>query len=87
MGPAAQSAGWMREALALDPHLHVLIAHGLYDLVTPYFGTQLQLDQIPVSVGIDRVRLVVYPGGHMFYSQDASRTAFRTDARQLFDAP
>jgi carboxypeptidase C (cathepsin A) len=86
MGPAAQSAGWMRDALALDPHLHVLIAHGLYDLVTPYFGTQLQLDQIPASVGADRVRLVVYPGGHMFYSQDASRAAFRADARQLFDA-
>ena len=76
----------LRQALALDAHLHVLIAHGLYDLVTPYFGTQLLLDQIPASSGGDRVRLVTYPGGHMFYSQDASRAAFREDARKLLDA-
>lgn len=81
-----QSMGGMRQALALDPHFHVLIAHGLYDLVTPYFATQLLLDQIPASSGGDRVRLVTYPGGHMFYSQDASRGAFREDGRKLFEA-
>jgi carboxypeptidase C (cathepsin A) len=26
---------------------------------------------------------VVYPGGHMFYSRDASRRAFRTEAEAL----
>jgi carboxypeptidase C (cathepsin A) len=82
-----QSVGWMREALALDPHLHVLIAHGLFDLVTPYFYTQLLLDQIPASVAGDRVRLVAYPGGHMFYSQDASRAAFRDAAQAMYGAP
>lgn len=81
----AQSLIRMRQALALDAHLHVLIAHGLYDLVTPYFGTQILLDQIPASSGGDRVRLVTYPGGHMFYSQDASRAAFRADAQKLFE--
>jgi carboxypeptidase C (cathepsin A) len=81
---APQSVGFLREALALDPHLHVLIAHGLFDLVTPYFATKLLLDQIP-QVGLgERVRLVTYPGGHMFYTQDASRAAFREDARKLF---
>ena len=47
LGPPPQSVGFMRTALALDPHLHVLIAHGLFDLVTPYFTTQLLLDQLP----------------------------------------
>ena len=74
----------MRDALALDPHLHVLIAHGLFDLVTPYFATQLLLDQIPQAGLGERVRLVTYPGGHMFYTRDASRAAFREDARKLF---
>jgi len=81
---APQSASFMRSALALDPHLHVLIAHGLFDLVTPYFATQLLLDQIPPAGLGERVRLVTYPGGHMFYTQDASRAGFREDARKLF---
>ena len=72
--------------MALDPHLHVLIAHGLFDLVTPYFATQLLLDQIP-SAGVgERIRLVTYAGGHMFYTRDASRIAFRDDAQALFTA-
>jgi carboxypeptidase C (cathepsin A) len=79
-----QSVGFMRTALALDPHLHVLIAHGLFDLVTPYFATKLLLDQIPQAGLGERVRLVTYPGGHMFYTQDASRAEFREDARKLF---
>jgi carboxypeptidase C (cathepsin A) len=32
----------------------------------------------------DRVKLDVYPGGHMFYSRPASAAAFKTDARALF---
>jgi carboxypeptidase C (cathepsin A) len=82
-----QSVGWMREALALDPHLHILIAHGLFDLVTPYFFTQLLLDQIPASLAGDRLRLVTFPGGHMFYSQDASRAALREDVRAMYAEP
>ena len=81
---APQSVSFMRTALALDPHLHMLIAHGLFDLVTPYFATQLLLDQIPQAGLGERVRLVTYPGGHMFYTQDASRVGFREDARKLF---
>jgi len=29
------------------------------------------------------VKLVVYPGGHMFYSRDGSRQAFRSDVERL----
>ena len=34
----------------------------------------------------DRLRLRAYPGGHMFYSQDASRAAFQADAEALISA-
>jgi carboxypeptidase C (cathepsin A) len=33
------------------------------------------------------VRLVTYPGGHMFYSQDASRAAFRDAAQAMYEGP
>jgi len=74
----------LQNALSLDPRLHVLIAQGLFDLRTPYFATALMLRALPDVGAADRVRLVVYPGGHMFYTDDASRAALRQDAMTLF---
>jgi carboxypeptidase C (cathepsin A) len=79
----AESVSALRTAMALDPHLRVLVGQGMFDLLTPYFGTELILRQIPDLGAADRIRLVVYPGGHMFYTRDASRTAFRDEARKL----
>ncbi len=73
----------LKEDLALDPNLHVLIAHGLTDEVTPYFGTQLLINQIPPMGDPDRLRLAVYGGGHMVYALDRSRAALRADAQKL----
>ncbi|MBV9589394.1 MAG: hypothetical protein JO310_07345 [Hyphomicrobiales bacterium] len=78
-----ESITQLRQALALDPKLRVLVAHGLFDLVTPYFGSKMELDQLPRYGSADRVRLVVYPGGHMFYSRDTSRAALRNEAKAM----
>jgi carboxypeptidase C (cathepsin A) len=78
-----QSTSQLREILALDPKLKVLVGHGLFDLATPYFGTKILLDQLPAFAAPQRVKLVVYPGGHMFYSRDASRQAARAEAEAL----
>jgi carboxypeptidase C (cathepsin A) len=74
----------MQAALSLDPHLRILIGHGLFDLRTPYFATALILRGLPDVGPPGRVRLAVYPGGHMFYSLDASRRALHHDARALY---
>jgi carboxypeptidase C (cathepsin A) len=74
----------LRQALALDANLRLLIAHGFTDLVTPYFMTKLILDQLPEYAGDRRVGLEVYPGGHMFYTRDASRVAFRAAVERLY---
>ena len=76
----------LRNALAGDRDLYVLVTHGANDLVTPYFATELILDQLPVFGSADRVKLAVYGGGHMFYSRDASRRALREDALALYKA-
>jgi carboxypeptidase C (cathepsin A) len=77
--------GELRQALALDPKLRILVTHGMTDLVTPYFASQLILNQLPDFGPERRISLQVYGGGHMFYSRDASRVAFRDDARRLFE--
>jgi carboxypeptidase C (cathepsin A) len=78
-----ESISQLRQILALDPKLNLLVAHGLFDLATPYFGSKILLDQLPAYATPDRVKLVVYPGGHMFYSRDASRQAFRDEAQAM----
>jgi carboxypeptidase C (cathepsin A) len=79
----AESITELRQIMALDPKMKVLVGHGLFDLATPYYGSKIQLDQVPALGAPDRVKLVVYPGGHMFYSRDASRKAFRSEVEAV----
>jgi carboxypeptidase C (cathepsin A) len=74
-----ESISQLRQILALDPKLKLLVGHGLFDLAAPYFGSKILLDQLPPYGSRERVKLVVYPGGHMFYSRDAARAAFRAE--------
>jgi carboxypeptidase C (cathepsin A) len=74
----------LREAIANDPHMAVLIAHGYNDLSCPFFGSRLVIDQLPAFGGTAKVKLALYPGGHMFYSRDASAAGFKADAKALY---
>ena len=76
----------IRAALALDPKLKVFVTHGFNDTITPYFASDMALAQIPAFGGdATRLTLTVYPGGHMFYSREGSRRAFRDDVRKLLE--
>lgn len=73
----------LRQFVSLDPAARVLVAHGLTDLVTPYFASVLLLDQVPETEPAGRVVLRAYPGGHMMYTDALSRAALTADAAQL----
>jgi carboxypeptidase C (cathepsin A) len=81
---APEAMGALKDVLALDGRMRVLVAHGFTDLVTPYFTSKMLLDQMPVYGSADRLKLSVYPGGHMFYTRPDSRNAFHDDAADLF---
>ena len=72
-------------ALAADPRLQVLVIHGLYDIVTPYFASKMILDQMPPALA-GRARLLALPGGHMFYTRDASRLRLQQEGAALVEA-
>ncbi|QHG86837.1 S10 family peptidase [Xanthomonas cucurbitae] len=76
----------LRQSVAIDPQLRVLIAHGWNDLSCPFMGSVLTADQMPV-MGSDPTRVQVreYPGGHMFYSRAASQAAFRNDVKAMYE--
>lgn len=74
----------LKQALALDPKLRVMIAHGMTDIVTPYFATKYIIDHVPAFGDASRLQLKLYAGGHMHYSRDTSRAALRADAVKLY---
>ena len=80
-----ESVSALQAARSLDPHMRVLIGHGLFDLITPYFGTVRMLRLLPEMAGAAPIALKVYPGGHMFYFDDRSRAALHDDAKTVFD--
>lgn len=80
-----ESLSALQAARSVDPHMRVLIAHGMFDLVTPYFNTVRTLRLLPEMPGASPVMLRVYSGGHMFYFDDASRAALHEDAKAVFD--
>jgi carboxypeptidase C (cathepsin A) len=73
----------LREAVAADPKLRVLIVHGWNDLSCPFMGSVLTVDEMPVMGDPARVAVKEYPGGHMFYTREASRMALRKDVMDM----
>jgi carboxypeptidase C (cathepsin A) len=74
----------LRQAIAADPKLRVMIVHGWNDLSCPFMGSVLTVDQIPVMGDPTRVSVHEFPGGHMFYTREDSRKALRTDVMEMF---
>jgi carboxypeptidase C (cathepsin A) len=74
----------LRQAVAADPKLRVLIAHGWNDLSCPFMGSVLTVDQMPLMGDATRVSVQEYPGGHMFYSRADSQAALRKNVHEMF---
>jgi len=75
----------LREAVAADPKLRVLIVHGWNDLSCPFMGSVLTVDEMPVMGDPTRVAVKEFPGGHMFYTRDTSRIALRKDVMEMYE--
>lgn len=74
----------LRQSVAADPKLRVLIVHGWNDLSCPFMGSILTVDQMPVMGDPTRVAVREFSGGHMFYTRESSRLALRKDVMEMF---
>ncbi len=74
----------LRQAVAADPKLRVLIVHGWNDLSCPFMGSILTVDQMPVMGDPGRVQVREYDGGHMFYSRPISQSLLRKDVLEMY---
>ena len=75
----------LRYGMSLNPHMQVFIAHGCFDLVTPYFASR-RLARLMKLTLEQKNNLISknYNGGHMFYSWDESRRLFFDDANEFY---
>lgn len=74
----------LRQAVAADPKLRVMIVHGWNDLSCPFMGSILTVNQMPVMGDPTRVAVREYPGGHMFYTRESSRMDLRKDVHEMY---
>jgi carboxypeptidase C (cathepsin A) len=61
----------LRESIAADPKLQVLIVHGWNDLSCPFMGSVLTQNQLPTKLA-GQLQVHEFPGGHMFYTRAAN---------------
>jgi carboxypeptidase C (cathepsin A) len=75
----------LRFAMSMNPSMNVLIAHGYYDMITPYFSSERLVEQMKL-LPEQRAHLFIrhFSGGHMFYSWDSSRRALRDWVKPFF---
>jgi carboxypeptidase C (cathepsin A) len=77
----------LRYAMALNPHMKVMITHGYHDMVTPYFSSNRLVGLMKLAPEL-RQNLTVrhFNGGHMFYAWEESRTEFHSAARDFYSS-
>jgi len=75
----------LRQAVAADPKIRVLIAHGWNDLSCPFMGSVLTVEQMPLMGDPTRVAVHEYSGGHMFYTRMPSRLELRRDVMDMYN--
>ncbi|AIO69611.1 S10 family peptidase [Burkholderia oklahomensis] len=82
------TAGDLAAVMALNGDLKVLSANGLYDFVTPFYQTVLDLQQMPLDDPKVRQNLSArfYPSGHMVYLDGGSRTTLKRDLAQMYES-
>ena len=72
----------MREAIAADPKLAVLIVHGWNDLSCPFMGSVLTQNELPTKLAA-QVQIHEFPGGHMFYTRAGNQTGLHALAETM----
>jgi carboxypeptidase C (cathepsin A) len=76
----------LSQAMRENPHLLLYSLNGLYDLATPFFGTEYDLNHMQLDPKLHaNVRFAYYPSGHMVYLNPAALHAMKADLARFYD--
>ena len=77
----------LRKALAMNPHMRVLVANGYYDFATPHFASDYTFDHLGMDEGLrERFRVSYYEAGHMMYVHKPSLARLAAELRAFVSA-
>jgi carboxypeptidase C (cathepsin A) len=70
----------LRQAMAKNPYLKILVMEGYYDLATPYYAADYTFDHLGLPPDYRRnVSFATYDSGHMVYLRTESLAKFKRD--------
>jgi len=85
--PAADTAIDLARAMRENPHLKVLALNGYYDLATPFYGAEYDLNHMQLDPSLRRnITVTYYESGHMIYIHPESMKALRRDLIEFYDS-
>ncbi len=84
-GQVGESAADLRDAVAADPKLKVLIVHGWNDLSCPFMGSVITANQFPYNLQ-KQVEIRNFPGGHMFYTRQQNGVGLHKAVEEMVKA-
>jgi carboxypeptidase C (cathepsin A) len=74
------------EALVTNPHLHVEVENGLYDLATPFFATEYTMNHLGLPENLRKnIKLQYYDAGHMMYLHEEDLAKLKTNVASFLD--
>lgn len=74
----------LRDAIAVNENLKVLIACGLYDLATPYFSVKYTMSHMWLGKQRANVSIKYYESGHMMYTHASELKKLYYDAKHFY---
>jgi carboxypeptidase C (cathepsin A) len=76
----------LSQAMRQNPHLMVYSLNGLYDMATPFFGTEYDLAHMQLDPSIrPNLRFAYYPSGHMVYLNTDALHSMKADLAKFYD--
>jgi carboxypeptidase C (cathepsin A) len=74
------------EALVTNPHLHVEVENGLYDLATPFSATEYTMTHLGLPENLQKnIHLQYYDAGHMMYLHEADLSKLKANVATFLD--
>ncbi len=76
----------LSQAMRENPHLLVYSLNGIYDMATPFFGTEYDLNHMQLDPSLHgNLRFAYYPSGHMVYLNTEALKSMKADLARFYD--
>jgi carboxypeptidase C (cathepsin A) len=84
---APNTEGDLIQAMITNPRLQIEVENGIYDLATPFFGTEFTMDHLGLSAKLRaNIHLQYYDAGHMMYIREEDLSKLKHNVAAFIDS-